>query len=783
MPDHEAGSTERPDLRLPLLGLAAWTGGLLAVPAGALGPAAGIAAVVLVLAVAVGATVWLLGRCGRQLQAAALTGVAVVLVGGAVATATLVREAQLARDPVAVLARDGASVHAEVSVSSDPRLTPGRFADRVLFRARVHEVTGRGRTQSVSVPVLVVAPPDWAGVDLGGRLRVEGRLSAAGDRDLAGILSVRGPPEVVAAPDLWWRGAERVRASLRSAVAHRPDDQRALVPALVVGDDAAMDTAIVEDFRVTGLTHLTAVSGTNLTLLVGFLVVVGRAAGVRGRWTYLLAGLGIVGFLLLARAEPSVIRAAAMGTVGLIGLGSNGLRRGTRALGVAVVGLLLVDPWLARSVGFALSVLATAGILLLAPDWRDALARWLPRWLAEAVSVPAAAQLACTPVVAAISGQVSLVAVAANLLVAPAVGPATVLGLAAGLVGLAAGWLGQAVGTLASWCVAWIVLVAEQGARLPGAALDWGVSPVSLALLTLVCVLVARAGPLLLSRRSTGIACCVLLVVGVVTTPPTPGWPPDGWVLTACDVGQGDALVIRAGPGAGVVVDAGPDPTAVDRCLRRLGIGRVPLVVLTHFHADHVDGLAGVLAGRTVGEVLTTSLADPAEGAADVAAQTAQHGVPTRVPVPGESWTVGEVTLQVLWPTADPGRLAAAEGSPANNASVVLLVEVQGVSLLLTGDVEPSAQAALARMLPEDLHVDVLKVPHHGSRDQDLDWLLGLRPRVALVSVGDDNDYGHPAVEVLAPFAALGTRVLRTDRDGDLTVVVRDGRLLTETAG
>ncbi len=132
--------------------------------------------------------------------------------------------------------------------------------------------------------------------------------------------------------------------------------------------------------------------------------------------------VGIVGFVLLARTEPSVLRAAVMGTVALFAMGANGRQRGTRALGVAVLALLLVQPGLAVSAGFALSVLATAGILLLAPGWRDAMARWLPRWVAEAIAVPAAAQLACTPVVAAISGQVSLVAVAANLAVAPVVG-------------------------------------------------------------------------------------------------------------------------------------------------------------------------------------------------------------------------------------------------------------------------------------------------------------------------------------------------------------------------
>src|SRR6185369_12743716 len=215
-------------------------------------------------------------------------------------------------------------------------------------------------------------------------------------------------------------------------------------PALVDGDDTGLDPSLQDDFRTTGLTHLLAVSGTNLTLVVGFALVVARWLRVRGRWLYVVGGAGIAGFVLVARAEPSVLRAAVMGTVALVGMGANGRDRGTRALGVATVVLLL-----------------------LAPGWRDALTRWLPRWLAEAVAVPTAAQLACTPLIAAISGQVSLVAVLANLLAAPAVGPATVLGLLGGLLTLVAPPLGRLVGAGAGWCVAWIVEVARQMASLP----------------------------------------------------------------------------------------------------------------------------------------------------------------------------------------------------------------------------------------------------------------------------------------------------------------------------
>ena len=766
---------EVPDLRMPLLGVAGWLGGL----AVQVLPARGVhAAAGLLLTVAAGAGVAV--ARGRLDGRAALTAGGVLLVVVATACVGLVRHAQLTHGPVALLARDGAVVDVRATVTSDPRESHGRFGDQVLVRVQVQRLTGRGTSYHLSAPLLVIGDPTWRNAPLGTTVHASGRLSPADGVDLAAVLSARGPPDRLAAPDAWWRGADAVRSSLRRSVEDRPDDQRSLVPALVDGDDAAVRPDLADDFRTTGLTHLLAVSGTNLTLVVGFLLVLARWAGVRGRWLYVVGAFGIAGFVLLARTEPSVLRAAAMGSVGLLAMGTNGRQRGTRALGVAVLCLLLVDPPLAVSMGFALSVLATAGILLLAPRWRDALCRWLPRWLAEAVAVPAAAQLACTPLVAAISGQVSLVAVGTNLVVAPAVGPATVLGLAAGLLGLVSSWLGALVGTLAAWCVAWIVLVAQRGAGLPAAAVDWGTGPVALVVLTLVSVGVAVVAPHLLRRRTTGLGCCLLLVLGVLVRPPTPGWPPDGWVMAACDIGQGDALVLRAGPGTGVVVDAGPEPAAVDACLDRLGVTSVPLVVLTHFHADHVDGLAGVVDGRRVGAIETSRLADPPGGAAEVAEVARGSGLAASPAPYGVTRSIGDVTFQVLWPTADSPTRGPGDGSTANNASVVLLAQVRGVRLLLCGDIEPEGQAVLAETFP-GLRADVLKVPHHGSRYQDLGFLVSVGARLALVSVGADNDYGHPAEGTLAALAATGARVLRTDVDGDLLVVEHDGHLSAVT--
>ncbi len=255
-----------------------------------------------------------------------------------------------------------------------------------------------------------------------------------------------------------------------------------------------------------------------------------------------------------------------------------------------------------------------------------------------------------------------------------------------------------------------------------------------------------------------------------------PGWPPAGWLFVACDVGQGDGLVLDAGPGAGVVVDTGPDPVLADGCLRRLHISRIPLLVITHLHADHVGGLAGALRGRAVGAIVTGPLDEPTPAWHDLVAAAARRGLAVGQPGVGHTWQIGAVHLQVLGPDI------AYHGtrSDPNNSSLVLRATVGGRSILLAGDAEIAAQRALLRS-GRDLHADVLKVPHHGSAYSEPEFLAAVRAPVGVISVGAGNDYGLPAQVLLATLDHLGMRVLRTDRDGDVAVCVQDGRLVVVT--
>ncbi|HEU4676680.1 MAG TPA: ComEC/Rec2 family competence protein, partial [Motilibacteraceae bacterium] len=419
------------------------------------------------------------------------------------------------------------------------------------------------------------------------------------------------------------------------------------------------------------------------------------------------------------------------------------------------------------------------------------LARRAAGGLALALAVPAAAQAVCGPITVLLAPQVSLAAVPANLLVAPAVAPATLLGVLAALVSPLSAGVAGLLGRLAAVPAWWIVHVALTAAALPGASLPWpgGVpGAVALAGATLAAVLLAGPAARLLARAAairpaaTALGAAVTLLAVLLVVLPArlaPRWPPAGWVLAACDVGQGDALVLPTTPGAAVVVDTGPDPAAVDRCLHRLRITRVERVVLTHDHADHAEGLPGVLRGRRVGEVVVGPLDEPAQEARRLTAWAAAAHVPLRRARVGEQLGDGPLSLLVLAPPA-----AIHEDSAPNNSSLVLLAVRSGVRSLLTGDVEPPAQAALLRTLDADGDgrldagpVDVLKVPHHGSVHQLPALLAETGARLAVISVGAGNDYGHPAPATVGLLRADGARVLRTDQDGTVLVLGPEAHL------
>ena len=651
------------------------------------------------------------------------------------------------------------------------------------FDAVVDQVRIGVDVHAVALPVTVrVSPEDVRGLAHlapGARVEVFGTAfrADAGERSVLIVQATTGA-DVVNPP----RGLLATTAHLRErfvATAHDlPPPGAGLVPGLAVGDTASVSSELDAAMKASSLSHLTAVSGANCALVVGIAFAIAALCGAPRGIRVLVALVALGGFVALVTPEPSVARAAVMAAVAMLGVLLGRVGAGLSMLCLAVVVLLVGDPWLAGEIGFALSVAATASLLLLAGPLADGIARWMPRPLALALSVPLAAQLACGPLLIIVEPSVSLYGVAANLLAAPAAPLATIVGLAACLAAplpvLQAGLAAVA------WIPAtWIAGTAETVARLPGASVPWldsgwGIASLAGVGAAIVVVFIARGrGPVVrVTRAVASAALAALIGVGAggvalsgVLAPTT---VPTAWSVAACDVGQGDAVLVRSAD-AIALIDTGPDPERLQECLRRFAVDRIDLLVLTHFDVDHVGGIAAVN-GR-VELALHGPVPDAAAHA--VLRRLTEGGAHLTDAAAGLAGELGDAAWRVLWPTS--GSVAFL---PGNDSSVVLEIAGGGVpTSLFLGDLSAAPQRTLLASGRLRSGYQLVKIAHHGSADQADELYRALQPVVAVVTVGEDNDYGHPRAEILRLLASLGASTARTDRDGIVVVAVADGAL------
>jgi competence protein ComEC len=687
-------------------------------------------------------------------------------------------------DPLVGLARRGESVRLRVELTDLPKpIMSAGFAGRpggvrsVLIPADAIAVAAHGRTAPVDGQVLLIAPvKGWGGLLRGQRVDASGQLSPPlpSDNATVAVLRVRGASRNLSPPSLVQRTAESLRRGLRTAAAGLPDDDRGLLPAIVVADRSGVRQPVLDDFRRSGMAYLMAVGGLHFMVVCGAVLWLLRRISLGPRTSAAIAGLVMVGFATVAGWQPNVLRAGLMVGVGLLALATGRVRSACSALAATVVVLVLWRPDFACDLGFALSVLATAAMVLLAKPTAQALERrGVPAGIAELAAVALVAQLATAPLIAAAYGQLSLPALVANILVEPAFVPAMLVGALAMAVAPIWPWLAAVIAHVAVPETAWLLAVAHHAAQLPAAAISWPTGWWGGLALAAVLVVVVVALCFRRLRILLAVAVVVLFLVVVPVQLISPGWPPDRWAMIDCDVGQGDGEVLATGqPGRAVVVDTGPDEVAIDECLDRLNVDRIPLVVLSHLHADHVGGLAAVLRGRAVGAVAVGPSRVPAWAWTQVLRETAAARVPVVELSVGQRLTWPGLTLDVLgpapaesWPGGDDP-----SGTVVNNSSLVLRATTSIGRILLTGDVELAAQADLLQS-GVDLIAPVLKIPHHGSRYSAPAFLDAVHARLAVASVGAGNPYGHPSPLTLNRLTADGALVLRTDHDGDVAIV------------
>ena len=561
-----------------------------------------------------------------------------------------------------------------------------------------------------------------------------------------------------------WQGLDSIRKEYRSLFSEF-GDAGSLVPGMVIGDTALQSEEFDSTMRLAGLSHLTAVSGANFSI-VATLVLWLVSLRIRSRRLRIaITACTLLLFTILVRPSPSVLRAGVMAAVVLYGQVRGNQRSTLLALATAVTLLLLVDPHQGGDAGFALSVLATFAIVVISPRLTASITSRLalPRVVAEVVSIPLAATMLCTPLIVAISGKLSLSAIPLNILASPLVPVVTLLGFAALLASLFSqgfahffAWIAH----LAAWPIAEI---APWSYSIPIFEMPFGFFGALLVLLLLALLLFTL--PLIQrvrgrSKRKSAMVmgASMLILLGLLLPIRT------SWQAYQCDVGQGDALLLNLGRGSAIVIDVGPDPTLIDRCLRSAGIDSIALLVITHFHAGHFGGLSGALRGRTVSQWWIAP--DSSTSTSTLVEEIQEEiGVQATIVRSGMRFTVGEVVVEVLWP--DGGDISSpslnGDGSLQNNRSIALLLEKDGARIFAGGDIEPFAQEEIARRY-EISAVDIYKVSHHGSAlrseafDQEID------PKLALISVGKWNPYGHPSPETLESLSPA--RIHRTDLDG-----------------
>ena len=604
-------------------------------------------------------------------------------------------------------------------------------------------------------------------VQPGAVLTVRGRPSLDGSTlflQLTGVRPTSDPGRSIAA----------MRADLQQQVRigtdHLAPDQAALVRGMAIGDTTGLTPATDDAMKTSGLTHLVAVSGANVLIVCACIALPLLAFGIPRRTRVVASACAVILYVAVVGPEPSLLRAATMAAPLLL---SRFLGRRTSALNALALTILLwsaLAPATASSFGFVLSALATGGILTLtmpaAHLLHHLLRKRIPKAVCMAFAVPLIAQAACTPVLILLRPEISLWSVPANMAAELVVAPTTVLAFIGVLLAVVAPAWAAPVLSLSGHGAGAVVRIAHLSANLPGAHL--AVPPgAGGAVLSAVLILAVIALIRFRRRPVAWIAAglCLLLIAG-------PGWLRSAalsvnaprWSIAQCDVGQGDATVVRSAEQT-LLIDTGPAADTLSSCLDALRIDHVDLLVLTHPHADHTGGVSALTGARAPAETWVCPLDEQS-------AEQLPRGSQVAAVRAGRSHQLGELQITVLWPTSedDIRRSASREASSGeqsieNDCSIALSITwPSGHRLVTLGDLEPEAQSMLASHHPGP--ASAVKLAHHGSRRQHSRLYTQLQPSVALIGVGEQNTYGHPHAQTLRMLKQQHTTVLRTDQHG-----------------
>lgn len=687
---------------------------------------------------------------GRKLRFTVI--ICALLLGSTVMS---LREASLQDSEIAQ--HFGQSVEVMAQVVTDPNQTAtGNYS----FIARAIYIHTDQTSYSMRTPIRVITPKASVLTLLPGQsFSATASIVKSKEGRVGALVLIDEDVKVITQASRWAKALASIRYGLREISGD--GDAGALIPGMVLGDTSKQSPEFKSAMKRSGLMHLIAVSGANFAIVSNFVLWCMQFLFTRMKLRLGATAIALVCFIALVRPSPSVLRAAAMAAVILVAQGTHRGRDSLPALGFAIGAVVIGDPWQARDAGFALSVMATGGLLLFAPIVVAKLSRFMPEKLAQALAPPIAAIVFCSPVLVALSGYLSPISIIANLLAAPAVGPITILGFIAALISPLAPFFSVILIWVIRFPAGFIASVALWSAQFPVLTLRTGsIGFLIVAVFTITLWLFKKY-----IKKISIIALVLILALSWMQR-----WPAGEWQVANCDVGQGDSLVINLGNHRAIVIDVGPDPVLEDRCLKALGVNQIPLMILSHFHADHVGGLSGAMRKRVVSQLWVSTNAEPLMESARVT--SLKKGVEVVRPQSGFSAQVAQFTIKVLWPASGSQVFASmpGDGSAVNNSSIAVLITSQEFTLFAAGDIEPPVQHELIGKVSR---VDIYKVAHHGSRYQDGALMAALRPQLAVISVGAKNTYGHPAPQTLQALTRLGAEVVRTDINGAVTIAAK----------
>lgn len=646
-----------------------------------------------------------------------------------------------------------------VQIELDGRLASGFWQGRLF--------SFDGATMEVEA---LVSDRDDSAFAIGCKVKGSARLVPNEDISRPWLLKVDSNSQEVACDQQG--AASSLRSAFMKSLSGTSIESVALVAGLAIGDTSLLPDDLSESMKELSLTHLTAVSGANCAIILGLVFFLLGFVGVR-RWQRVAISIAsMFGYVQLVGPQPSVMRAATMTAVIVILTASGRSIKPLAALAHASSLLLLWNPFMAFSMGFALSVAATGGILIVTPWLYSKLKGRLGRPLAAMVSVSLAAQIWCAPILLQLQGGIPTYSLLANVLVEPAVTPVTVLGIVACLLSVVFAPVGSWISWLASIPAQYVVVIAEVLSEFPVSMLWW---PSGLMGVTLL-VAVAVAVTLFALNQKKRIAAALLVVTmlfvtgsGGAVVAKSASWPNPDWQVVNCDVGQGDALVIRS-LGLVAVVDVGREPEPIDDCLNKLSVKSIDLLVLTHFDADHIGGLEGALEGRSVNTALLADFKDDRAQAEITERQVTDISDQVVRAHAGMQGVLGVFNWLVMQPEAN-----GFGSEDSNDASIAMRWESDEFVLFTMADLGERGQMRLADLHPDWISVDsskpvILKVSHHGSADQFPELTEYWRPTVALISCGADNGYGHPTSRTLHTLNSVDSKVFRTDLDGAISI-------------